>query len=297
MGSIFRPDDQSVHLLLPATIVGRSPDATVRIEPGKATVSREHCLISWRPEGWNLIPLSTRSATCLNGRPLRERDTVLLQPGDRIALGTPPVELVIQQVEPPTLWAGNRENGAMYLSGPQGLELPGIVLRQSPSAGWEIHRPTGAEKLDLSELKFPTDTIRVDGWDIGMIHPGDETVFSPPRVDELQLVLLPMRNLESVRLLLRTENWEVDLGHRAEFYPLYILALARKEGGDGWLETALLTKRVGDHTWPTVEAYLSRVGGMVQRAGVADGRSLIESAHKMRRIRLPPDQILIQQET
>ncbi len=297
MGSLYRRSDKSHHLLLPTTIIGRAEDATIRSDPGNTAVSRQQFLIRWEYEGWKIQLLSHRSSTWLNGRRLKHTDLILLQADDRLAMGDPEVDLVVHNVEPPELGAAHRGSGERRLSGAQGLQLPGLILRQTPEEGWQIERPESVEKLDLSSLQSPEECIRLGEWDIGIANFGLITKVHSPSLEQLHLVLLPLHNLESVRLILRSDNWEVDLGHRAEFYPLFILAQARLKGPNGWLETEVLTKQVRDYSWPTVEAYLSRIGSLLTKTGVSDGRSLIESAHKMRRIRLDPSQIHIQPES
>lgn len=297
MGIAFRPSDHSYHLLLPTTTIGRAPDATIQIDPGNDTISRQQLLIRWEQEGWKIQPLSHRSPTWLNGRRLKPSDLTLLQEEDRVAMGDPAVELVFVNIEPPKLYAFHPGSGERRSGDSDGLRLPGITLRQSAQQGWQIERAEGVEKLDLSGLRSPEDTVALGEWRVGAFEEGTKTVEAFRSLDQVLLVLMPMHNLESVRLVLRSSGWEVDLGHRAEFYPLYILAQARLAGPDGWMDTEQLTKGVGGYAWGTLECYLGRIGMLIERAGVTGGRDVIESARRIRRIRVPPSQIVISKES
>ena len=87
------------------------------------------------------------------------------------------------------------------------------------------------------------------------------------------------------------------MGYRAEFFPLLVLAWERLNSADGWLETEELTHKVRTYDWSTVETYLSRVGTLTERVGVPDGKHIIESRRKMRRLGIPPERIQIQEES
>jgi pSer/pThr/pTyr-binding forkhead associated (FHA) protein len=84
----LRPGDAFV--LEPVTIVGRSRNATVRIN--SAYVSSEHAQISWNDGRWWATDLRSTNGTRVNSKPITE--PVRLNIGDRIEIGDVVFQLV-----------------------------------------------------------------------------------------------------------------------------------------------------------------------------------------------------------
>lgn len=298
MGSVLRRADSSLHFLAASTSIGRATDATIRLD--RPEISRDHLSLRWGLQGWAIHAVSTTSGSWLNGRPLRLSERVILQEGDEIALGRPGCDLVVQSVEPPQLIARNRLSGEQRSADAAGLlVLPEGRVEQRPGLGWGLEDPTGFHKLDLSRgvgsnLSF---NLQIGEWELYLPPPDPPTISTSPGLDQLQVILRHPRDMEQVRLILRSDAWEANMGYRAEFYPLLVLAWERLNSGDGWMETDDLTRKVRTYDWRTVEIYLGRVGTLVERVGVSDGKQIIESRRKKRRIGIPPERIQVQEES
>ncbi len=297
MGSVLRRADGSLHFLSPSTSIGRATDATIRLD--RLEISRDHLSLRWGLQGWTIHAVSTTSGSWLNGRPLRLSERVILQEGDEIAVGRPGCDLVVQSVEPPQLIARNRLTGEQRSADAAGLLLPEGRVGQRPGQGWGLEDEAGFHKLDLSRgvgsnLSF---NLQIGDWELYLPSPDPPTVGASPNLDQLQVILRHPRDMEHVRLILRSDAWEANMGYRAEFYPLLVLARERLNDRDGWMETEDLTRKVRTYDWRTVEIYLSRVGTLVERVGVSDGKNIIESRRKKRRIGIPPDRIQVQEES
>ena len=64
------------------TLVGRSPEAQVRIQA--AAVSRKHSQVVLTPEGYKIVDLGSENGTYVNGSRVQEK---VLQNGDRVQIG------------------------------------------------------------------------------------------------------------------------------------------------------------------------------------------------------------------
>ncbi|HLT20275.1 MAG TPA: FHA domain-containing protein [Thermomicrobiales bacterium] len=84
----IRPGD--AYVLEPVTIIGRSRDATVRID--SAYVSAEHAQISWNDGRWWATDLRSTNGTRVNSRPITEPERLNI--GDRIEIGDVVFQLV-----------------------------------------------------------------------------------------------------------------------------------------------------------------------------------------------------------
>jgi hypothetical protein len=224
---------------------------------------------------------------------------VILQEGDEIGLGRPGCDLVVKSIEPPQLIARNHLTGEQRSADAKGLlRLPEGRVYQREGQGWGLENRQGFHKLDLSggvgtDLRY---NLQIGPWELYLPPPDPPTIGACPSLDALHVLLRHTRDLEQVRLTLRADVWEANFSYRAEFYPLLILAWERQKSADGWLDTKDLTHKVRHYEWSTVEIYLVRVGTLTERLGIPDGRNIIESRRKQRRIGLPPDRIHIQEE-
>jgi hypothetical protein len=96
--------------------------------------------------------------------------------------------------------------------------------------------------------------------------------------------------------VLSAGGWEANLGYRVDFFPLLVLAMQRLKPGDGWLDTGLLVGGCRPYSLDTLDAFISRVRGMLVGVGIQDGRKLVESRHGYRRLGVSPERVLIEQE-
>ncbi len=298
MGSVLRQADSSLHFLAASTTIGRATDATIRVD--RPEISRDHIRLRWELQGWTIHAVSTTSGSWLNGRPVRLSERVILQEGDEIGLGRPGCDLVVTSVEPSQLIARNHLTGEQRSADATGLLLlPEGRVQQHPGLGWGLEDSDGFHKLDLSggvgsDLRY---NLQIGPWELYLPPPDPPTLMTRPNLDQLHLVLRHTRNMEKVRLILRGDAWEANMGYHVEFFPLLVLAWERLGTADGWIDTKTLTHKVRVYDWKTIEIYLIRVGTVTERVGILNGRNIIESRRKERRISIPPDRIHIQEES
>lgn len=95
------------HLLLTAGKVSLEFDhdttfgqADVRRLGGSESLSRTHARFYPTEEGWNLVSLSVRNASAVNGKPIEQLQTVPLHDGDEVMLGS--ISFLIGIKQPPT---------------------------------------------------------------------------------------------------------------------------------------------------------------------------------------------------
>ncbi len=69
-----------------AMLVGRGAQCDIVLQ--EHLVSREHARFQPGPQGWTVTDLGSTNGTLLNGQPLRPHETYLLQPGDRVTIGS-----------------------------------------------------------------------------------------------------------------------------------------------------------------------------------------------------------------
>jgi hypothetical protein len=61
--------------------------ADIRALPEHASLSKNHARFYPTEEGWNVVALSARNASEVNGNPLNTLQTIALRDGDNIKLG------------------------------------------------------------------------------------------------------------------------------------------------------------------------------------------------------------------
>jgi hypothetical protein len=77
---------QDFPLTRPVVTLGRGRENDiVLLEHG---VSRQHARIQHGPQGWTLTDLGSTNGTLVNGQRIRANESYLLQPGDRLTMGS-----------------------------------------------------------------------------------------------------------------------------------------------------------------------------------------------------------------
>jgi pSer/pThr/pTyr-binding forkhead associated (FHA) protein len=78
-------------------VIGRSQACDLVL--AETGISRQHARVEPRSQGWALLDLGSTNGTQLNGQPLPAHQPHLLQPGDRITIGSFVLKVGVQQVE------------------------------------------------------------------------------------------------------------------------------------------------------------------------------------------------------
>lgn len=79
-----RQKGKTIRLAKPEVVIGREENCAIRLA-GKQ-ISRRHCRLKQTSDGFTVEDLQSRAGTLVNGRPVAEE--TLLQPGDRLLIGT-----------------------------------------------------------------------------------------------------------------------------------------------------------------------------------------------------------------
>jgi pSer/pThr/pTyr-binding forkhead associated (FHA) protein len=155
---------QSVPLEQRAIVVGRGEASELRLP--ETGISRQHARFQPSPQGWMVIDLGSTNGTFVNGQRLPANQPYLLEPGDRIAIGS---SVFVAQPgvaphgataeEPAESPLRNRPQPAVLVAGAVGLivVLVGIVillvtlLQPEP----EPVTPTVAGPMDQIATVFP----------------------------------------------------------------------------------------------------------------------------------------------
>ena len=101
---VYRVDgnERRVQLTEPEAVIGRAHEAQVHIRHDNA-VSRVHCKVVKKAEGFFLQHCSSKNPTRLNGKPVVASDLLRLKDGDRIGLGSQEVQFFEAEEAKPSL--------------------------------------------------------------------------------------------------------------------------------------------------------------------------------------------------
>jgi predicted component of type VI protein secretion system len=81
------------------TLIGRAPDAALRLHPDEKTVSREHCVLDVAAGSATVKNLQKPTRTLVNNKPVE--GVARMEPGDRLTIGRVVLRLVAVPIEPP----------------------------------------------------------------------------------------------------------------------------------------------------------------------------------------------------
>lgn len=145
-------------------VIGRGQDCDIILDEHQ--VSRRHARLQYNPQGWTLVDLGSTNGTQINGQPLQAHSPHLLQPGDRVALGTTVLTLQQPAASEPELQERRQRGGphpALLIGGAVliAVVLVGIVavLVLSLQDKEEKTAPGDTSPLDQVEELLPVPTL------------------------------------------------------------------------------------------------------------------------------------------
>lgn len=268
--------------------VGRDPSCALVL--GGRFASREHAIVAWTGEGWELRDLGGQNGTAVDGVRVPAGTRAPLRRGARLAFGTDePTHLLADDGPPEPLartadgrWLEGRD-GMLDLPGPEGER---IVLRD-PGGGWRLEsdgavRPVrDGERIDDGEralrLCLPNDDART----LPRVAGAAPRATFRVSLDEEQVAL---EILEAGRPL--------DLGARSHHYLLLTLARARQadrarglpESEAGWVDAERLARQLRQEP-KYLNVLIHRARRQASEAGLACASFLVERREQARQVR------------
>lgn len=284
-------------VLLARHLIGRSKNAHLRLD--EPTISGEHATIRWNGAGWEILDLASRNGTRVDGRRIAPGERVALRRDMVIGFGTGGHGWRVVDDGPPATMAMPADGGAPVQAADDFLALPGedepeVTVYRNGAGEWVLERSgSDVERvLDGHEI--------VAGGRRFVLHLAEpvavtwESQVAPMNLHEAVMCFAVTRDEEHVELALVEGRRRIDLGARAHFYLLLILARARleeaqagdsDEGGHGWLYLEDVADMLGiDLKHLNVVVYRCR--RQLAAAGILNAADVIERRNDSRQIRL-----------
>ncbi len=173
-------------------VIGRGQDCDIILNEHQ--VSRQHARLQHTAQGWTLVDLGSTNGTQVNGQPLQAHAPYVLQPGDRVALGTAVVSLqqpVASEPAPQKAAPGKKPQPAMLIAGAVliAVVLVGIIviLVLTLQGSEEDTAPAGLDPLEQIEEVLPIPTL-IEGIGTALPIPTqlEEIVTSIPIPTDLE---------------------------------------------------------------------------------------------------------------
>jgi hypothetical protein len=287
-------------VLLSRHLIGRSKNAHLRLDA--PTISGEHATIRWNGTGWEILDLASRNGTKVDGQRITPGERVMLRRDAVIHFGMGGQGWRMVDDGPPSTMAVPADDGAPLQAEDDFLALPGedepeVTVYRNRAGEWVIERSG-------------SDTVRaVDGHEIVaggrrfVLHLAEsiavtwESQVAPVNIHEAVMHFAVTRDEEHVELALVEGRRRIDLGARAHFYLLLILArtrLAEAQAGEsgvsdesahGWLYLDDVADMLGiDLKHLNVVVYRCR--RQLAAAGILNAADVIERRNDSRQIRL-----------
>jgi hypothetical protein len=248
-------------------------------------VSTAHALIRWDGQAWSIRDLGSRNGTFVNDVPIPKGEEIPLRRGVRIAFGGPGEAWELINADRPEAAVVPLDGGEPILLS---RSITGIPTKAEPLATiyldrgiWlleheESRRPLEsgalfvvsgrAFRFDCPSAVAPTTASAEQGWMLG----------------DADFILGVPRNEEAVSLTVKSGERTLDLGQRASFYLLLVLARERlrqpSRGADqGWVAVDDLLRMIPEYTSQmhfNVEIF--RLRRLLSGAGFVDAGAIIE---------------------
>jgi hypothetical protein len=295
----------SSHELSAETIVGRAPNAMIRVQ--QSYVSSHHASVRWTERKcWEVKDLQSKNGTYVNRERIAAGEKVKLELGDELGFGSLAEPFIVEDVSPPRAMLVPTEGDLAPIFLDQALialpslDQPDITLFQSPSGQWQI------DSRDLAGPLKDGDLIRVaqQTWRCCLPTPTDDTdvidrfpnLFALVDVD---LLLCVSRDEEQIELTLRASGRPMSLGVKACYYLLLMLGRCRLRrdllpatdvNEEGWISVSSLLDllRVSEQR---LNVDIFRIRQELRAAGVVDAAAIVERQPSRRLLRLGTQRI------
>jgi hypothetical protein len=284
-------------VLLSRHLIGRSKNAHLRLDA--PTISGEHATIRWNGAGWEILDLASRNGTRVDGRRLAPGERVALRRDAVIGFGTGTQDWRLVDDGPPSTMAMPADGGEPLQAEDEFLALPGedepeVTVYRNRAGEWVIERSgSDAERaVDGHEI--------VAGERRFVLHLAEaiavtwEGQVATVNLHDAVMCFAVTRDEEHVELALVDGRRRIDLGARAHFYLLVVLARARladaqagvsDESGHGWLYQDDVADMLGIEL-KHLNVVVYRCRRHLASAGVLNAADVIERRNDSRQIRL-----------
>ena len=273
--------------LYPELEVGRSHGCALRLS--SRMVSAHHASFRWSGAGWLLCDLGSSNGTFVNGRRLEVGERAPLAAGARVAFGdaTNVFELINDGPPEP---AAKTSNGETVFGEDDVLALPSsaeplAIVRRNATGQWIADSGDG-QGHSLSD----GEAITVKGQSYQLILPLRwERTFqpdgSPALIDSIALRFEPSRNRDHVEIAILYNGQLTRLAPRAHGRLLLELAETRltdqssrdlPESEHGWMSSGDLSEACEEISQQQLNLQIHRARQQFVRAGIPDGRQLVE---------------------
>ena len=81
-----------------STLVGRRPPCDVQID--ESSLTRQHAIVAWRRDHWEILDLESLNGTRVNGRRLARGEAARLEVGSEVVFGQMPVWCLVSDAPP-----------------------------------------------------------------------------------------------------------------------------------------------------------------------------------------------------
>ncbi len=279
-----RASNRSI-VLRPRHIVGRSRLAQLRIQ--SPSISGEHAIIVWTGTSWEIRDMGSRNGTFVDDKRLESGERTRIRNGCNLRFGSgasewqlvdasAPVPMVIEDgaVEPLLI-----RDGLIALPSE---EEPEITVFKDAGEEWMCEVEGNSEPISsLHQIQHDNRNYTVvlpESFDYTTT--GTSTMFG---INDLSLRFSVSRDEEYVRLQVRQQDREVDLGARAHHYVILTLARTRIEDAgqglscesQGWVYFDDLAKEL-DMDEQHVNVAIYRCRQQLNKAGVKGAAGIVE---------------------
>jgi FHA domain len=300
MGLLWRIDDERREPLSPEYIVGRAEENDLCLYP--RFVSVRHALLRWTDCGWELRDLGSTNGTYLDG--VRLSGIVQLRKGARISFGDVSETWVLMEDSPPVPVAIALEGGARCR-----LESGSIVIPADPDAVATIYALEGEWFLETCDSRRPlapgeTFSVAEGTWKFHCPQGAAATVACverPFRLEESTLLLSVSSDEERVSASLQLEKRFKDLGLRASFYLLLVLARQRLDDRAlpvvqrGWVDVPDLLQMIPEYANDThLNVDIFRIRRLLADVGMQDAACIVQ--RRRGQLRLGTDRVSVHRE-
>jgi hypothetical protein len=266
--------------------VGRSPDCALVVEGGFA--SREHAIVSWSGERWEVRDLGSHNGTTVDGARLPPGVRVPLAKGARLGFGGEETHELSDDRPPEPL---ARAADGSWREGEGGL----LELSIDGRAAVVIRDARGGWRLEQEDAVRPVHTGEQLADGLTLLLPDDLSPTRPRTADEEPVARFKVSlDEEHVSLTVFEGRRPCDLGARSHTYLLLTLGRARLADVDradlpdeerGWVDTATLARGLRtDLRYLNVLVHRARRQAI--EAGLACAHQLVERRDPARQIRL-----------
>ncbi|HET9960463.1 MAG TPA: FHA domain-containing protein [Polyangiaceae bacterium] len=278
-------------------LIGRSSSCMTRLDA--RCVSSTHACIRWNGARWLLQDLGSRNGTYLNDVRIVATEWQVLSVGDRLAFGDRNRPFVLLDASAPQAMVLALESGHVLPVRDGMIAIPGedeplATIYWSSNAEWVLDR--AGELIPLKDSQY------FDVGDCGYrfscpqsIHETSVITDGPAVVDlfSAQLSFCTTKDEESVEVAVRHARGVLNLGSRAAFYLLLVLARQREQDRArgvavheaGWTSLEHL-KQMLKYDEAQLNMDVFRIRQRFQQAGIIHGAQIIERESRNKCLRI-----------